>query len=336
MIKKIQLTNFRCFDNKTVELSKLNYLYGNNGVGKTSILEGIELISKIQSNRTNTLNELIKKDSPYSSVIVDDKYKIVLSLNKKTFFIGNKEIKQEKDFISKIKSITINQDDISLIKGSPKERRDFLDIELSQLSSSYYKTLNSYKRILKQRNVLLKTLSISSDLTLLDVLGSQLCKYGIELMNERTNYINLLNKKIVENNFLENKIEIKYLPDVDKSLYIEKMNNNQKNDILYESTLIGPHKDDFVILFDDNKAQTYASSGYQKIIVIIIKFVLTQILKSLFEDNVILMIDDCFSDIDEINSNKIINNIPDVLVIITGQSENNLFENKHYSKQIIN
>src|SRR5690606_34862170 len=126
--------------------------------------------------RTNTEKDLITHDKPYGAVkvLTDKAHEIIISEHGKRTFINKAEIKKISDYIGKFRVVMFAPEDLMLIKGGPSERRYMLDLELMQVSKEYLRHLNTYKRILKQRNILLKKIKIDDDYTFLDILGEQL------------------------------------------------------------------------------------------------------------------------------------------------------------------
>src|SRR5690554_2745412 len=160
MITSIELRNFRNLKEFQVKIEKpLVIIEGLNGVGKTSILEAIYFAATTKSHRTNNEKDMIQYEKPYASVKLMQDHKlheIVLSSSGKRTAINKAEIRKISDYIGQLRVVMFAPEDLMLIKGSPSERRYFLDIELMQVSKTYLRNLNNYRKILKQRNALLK------------------------------------------------------------------------------------------------------------------------------------------------------------------------------------
>ena len=156
-IKKVKLENFRNYDNLEVEFNKnFNLIYGNNAQGKTNILEAIYLSALGRSFQTNKDQELIKIGKNAAKIEVeyekkDRSGKINIEISdKKTFFINDIKQKRISEIVGKINLVMFYPDNISIIKGSPQDRRRFLDIMISQLKPNYLhllrKAIRSYNR----------------------------------------------------------------------------------------------------------------------------------------------------------------------------------------------
>lgn len=322
MIKKLVLKNFRNHENLSLEFNN-NFVYitGPNGSGKTSILESIHYISTTKSHRTNVDLEVIKNDNPFSMISLDTqdkRYSFVISEKGKIANINNKEIRRLSEFIGDLKVVMFSPEDLSLIKGSPSVRRNFIDLELMKLNKRYLLNLSTYKKILKQRNALLKNLDLKSDLTFLNILGNQLYEAGIKLIKIRQEFINSINikTKLVYSKFSKHNIEIIYNPNLDKKSFLDYLTNNQKTDILYKTTTSGPHRDDFTIKFNGNLAKL-ASQGEIRLMVISIKLGLLKVIEEQSNSKVVLLLDDVLSELDEVIQEIFLNELPsDVQVIM--------------------
>lgn len=327
MIKKISLRNFRNHQNLDLNFNKkFIYIKGPNGSGKTSVLESIYYVSTTKSHRTNLDINVIKENEFFSQIKLETnskKYMIVISENGKIVNINGKEIRKLSDFIGNLKVVMFSPEDLNLIKGSPSVRRSFIDIELMKINKTYLNNLNVYRNILKQRNALLKNLDLNSDLTFLNILGKQLYEVGIKIIDDRNLFIEKLKNETIGTyeKFSTNKIEITYEPDLTKEELLKHIEKNQKQDILYKSTVSGPHRDDFSIKFNDKNAKN-ASQGEIRLIVIALKLGLLKLIKNEVNEDVILLLDDVLSELDKNVQNKFINELPEDIQVIMNSAIN--------------
>ena len=159
ILKKLELRNFRNYDHLFLELNKkINILVGDNAQGKTNVLESIYLLAITKSHRTFIDKNLIKDKYNITKVKglvkfnnnnYDDELEIMINQKGKKVSINNKKIKKLSDYISKLNVIIFSPDDLEIIKGSPVDRRKFLNIEIGQLYNQYLILLNEYNKILK-------------------------------------------------------------------------------------------------------------------------------------------------------------------------------------------
>jgi len=308
MIKEIRLKNFRIFDDIKFDTSNSLVIFsGKNAVGKTSILEAIYLASTSKSHRTNDIESIIKSNKEFASseIISNKNYKVVISNDKKTYFINKAEYKRVSDFIGELKVVMYSPFDLNLIDGAKNIRRRFLDLEISLNDKEYLRNLSIYKKLLNERNELLKTNKL--DKTLLNVLTKELIKYVDLIYKKRISFINALNDNLLEIsknlNFLDIKLEYESTYDPINIEY--SFNSKLERDIFTKTTNIGPHRDDFKIFINNHLALEYASNGEKHLICIAIKIALKEYIKTKCNDEPILLLDDLFVALDKDKIKKI-------------------------------
>jgi DNA replication and repair protein RecF len=316
MIRKLSLKNFR--NHSTLELNfdqPFVYIHGANGSGKTSILESIYFLTTTKSHRTSEEKELVKRGEAFAQVKLqtnDDRYDIVLSKTGKRASINGVEKRKISDYIGHLRVVMFAPEDLDLIKGSPQDRRQFLDLEWMQLNKSYLRQLNTYKHILKQRNSLLKKIGVDDDYVFLNILGDQLFESGSEIIHERRQFILELDTyfKSVYARFSPHQVSLVYHPDQDEKGFRNYLSKQQKHDILYQSTSAGPHRDDFSIDFNGFDAKSYASQGEQRLIVVALKLALLRLIEEKSGKQVILLLDDVLSELDQEKQNIFLEQLP--------------------------
>lgn len=320
-ILKIKLTNFRNYSNQTFNFSPTkNIIIGNNGVGKTNIVEGIYFLALTKSFRINEDQILIKDNEEYAVIEgeinnkINNKYKIVIDEKTKRVFIDNNQIKKLSDYLSKINIIIFNPEDLKLIKDSPSIHRKLINMEISQLDNEYLKNLSIYNKLLKQRNTYLKSMSLNPDISkeYLYILTDKLIDYGLKIYNCRKDFVKEINlylldifKKITK----KEKLCLKYVSDyenLDKIQLLKKYQNIQKKDISYGKTNYGIHLDDFIFYYNDYLSKNYLSEGEQKNAVIAFKLAEINVFYNKNKTMPILILDDLFSELDNEKIKKII------------------------------
>lgn len=327
MIKQIKLTNIRNIKQLTLNFDK-NFIYikGPNGSGKTTVLESINLVSTSKSHRTKDETNLIQNDQPFGVIELttnDHKYRVVISPKGKMVKINNQEIKKVSEFVGKLKTIMFSPEDLNIVKGSPIIRREFIDLELIKINKEYLITLTQYRKLLKQRNAILKTLTYESDFTILNLVSEELYKYGLKLIEIKSKFIADLNKFTQETfkRFSDKQISIKYDPSIEGDEFLKHLTKNQKQDILYKTTTLGPHRDEMLIYFAENAAIN-ASQGEIRLIVVSIKLALVTLIKERLKANVVLLLDDVLSEFDIKVQNKFLNSLPKEMQIIMNSAIN--------------
>lgn len=339
IIRKLNLINFRNYKKITITLDKkINIFIGDNAQGKTNILESIYFLALTKSYRTTDLNLINKK---YENAKVKGEIKnnnifksltIELNQEKKKVKVNNNEIKKISEYITNLNVILMSPEDINILQGTPAERRNFLNIELSQLSKNYIKKYNEFNKILKIRNNYLKMLykSSNTDYRYLDSVTENLIEREIDIYQERKKFIDFINNridKIYENITGIKNFKVIYETNVDledfskekiRKNLINKYKNSLKKEIENGMTIYGPHRDDLQFLINNDDIKIYGSQGQQKISIIALKLSEIEIFKEITDTYPILLLDDVFSELDIKNRNKLIDYInKDMQVIIT-------------------
>lgn len=339
IIRKLNLINFRNYKKTSINLDKkINILIGDNAQGKTNILESIYFLALTKSYRTADFN-LINKESELTKVKgeikINNIYKsmsVELSKEKKHVKINNNEIRKISDYITNLNVILVSPEDINILQGTPAERRNFLNIELSQLSKNYIKKYNEFNRILKIRNNYLKMLykSSNTDKRYLDSVTENLIEREIDIYQERKKFIDSINdqiSKIYEDISGIKNFKVIYETNVDlgdfskekiRENLLKKYKTNLNKEIENGMTIYGPHRDDLFFLIENEDIKLYGSQGQQKIAIIALKLSEIEIFKRITNTYPIVLLDDIFSELDTKNRNKLINYInSDIQVIIT-------------------
>ena len=315
-ITNLKLVNYRNYDQININFSNnINIIYGNNGTGKSNLIEAIYLLSLTKSFRTLDDKNLIKSNSNTALVkgIIDNKvYFIELSNSFKKVFIDNKKINKISDYISKVNIILFNPLDTKILTDSPNARRKMLNIEISQINKDYVNLLSTYNRILKHRNAYLKQLYLNGNASIdyLNILTTKLIDLGINIYNIRKDYIEQINNNltnIYKEIFDYGELKIKYIStfNKDKEELLQIFQKNYKKEITYGKTIFGIHHDDIHFILDGYNIKEYGSIGQQKNSIISFKLAELPLIKEKNGTYPILILDDLFSELD----NKKINNI---------------------------
>lgn len=340
MISKINLKNFRIF--KQLELnfnSNLIILKGANASGKTSVLEAINYVSLTKSHRSNKINELIKFNSFFSTIKLyenKDEYHLILSEKGKKVFLNKIEYKKISDYIAHLQVVFFSPSDLELILGSPKCRRDFLDIEATKLSKKYFLYLKKYHDILKQRNQLLKI--FKDEYLLLDIITDELVEMAKKVYELRLKIINKLNEilpEISSSLCFKETLKIHYESSITGD-FKQAFKKHLERDIKYKTTTIGPHKDDFIFYLNNLDAKKYASQGQIRSIILSIKLALVKLMSMDLKKRPILLLDDVLSELDHNRQNNLLALLTNnVQTFITTTDIDNIDESIIKNSQII-
>ncbi len=359
-INNLRLTNFRNHKNYEVEFSpKCNLIVGENGAGKTNILESIHVLSLGRSPRAIVEADLVNVSSPFARIVgmFDiDSSQIPLELAvqrkpdstrvTKSYKVNNVN-KTGAIFAGNSKSVMFAPEDIRLVAGSPSRRRDYVDAILSQSVSDYSRKVHKYSRVLKQRNHLLETqhdhLGVSpfsgTFHEQLEVWNENLLETGMYIQSQRTAFFEYLSRNIaaLSSELYSNKfsLQIDYHPSV---LNEEKLRQNLSRDILTGNTHIGPHRDDYSFLLINGgrlDLKNFGSRGQQRTAVFCLKYLEIGFIEETSKSKPILLIDDIFSELDQNYRRAIENLITKQQTIITSADINAIPESiKNISKII--
>ena len=330
-INSILLENFRNYDNQEIKLNKnINIIYGNNAQGKTNIIESVFLCAYGKSFRTKKDCELIKFDKDLCKVEVsyskiDREGKIKAEINdKKTFFVNGVKQNKISDIIGKINVVIFTPDDIEIIKDGPQKRRRFLDMMISSLRPNYLHLLNSYNKILEQRNNLLRQIKVENkNHAMLDIWDEQLSEYSFKIYEYRKYFVEKISNSIEDIHNLITKsgkedIKIKYISNSkNKESFLENLKKSRIIDIKKGFTATGIHRDDFMIYINNRPVSIFGSQGQQRTAILTLKLCELKIVKEEIGDSPILLLDDYMSELDEKRRTSFLENIKGNQVIIT-------------------
>lgn len=356
-LDELKLNNFRNYKSLKVKLNPhVNIIYGNNAQGKTNLLESIYILGLTKSHFLNNDDHFIREGQQSGKIVGTlkknkFKSKLEISINPagKSLKIDNEEIKKVSDYIlSSLNIIIFYPEDLEIIKGSPNNRRNFLNLELSQLSDNYLKILTEYNKLLKIRNDYLKKMAkqIKVDETYFQIITNYLVDKALLIYKMRKKFVNKLNencgKVFYEITKLEN-FNIKYIPNFvfeeDETKFKEnllaKYKTNLKKEIKLGTTLYGPHRDEIEFYLKDKNLKVYGSQGQKRLAVLSMKLAEIEIFKQYKNTTPILLLDDVFSELDDTKKNNIIKYIAeDIQVIITTTELKKLDQKKFSSAKI--
>lgn len=324
---------------------KMNIFCGDNAQGKTNLIEAVWLCSGCRSFRGSREKEFIG----FTKELADVRIKFTDSVRTQDIrFAAKKGSVKEKlvtlngvklPLMSKLfgsfKCVVFTPDDLNLSKGSPDNRRSFIDLSVSQIKSSYVSALNTYNNVLNQRNALLKNyLRGGGDLSVLDVWDLQLAKAGAYISVLRNTYCNNLNlyTERLYNSIASGKEQLKlyYQSTIYNNLngiteyegeltdiYLDRLKKSFSEDIKTGFTTKGVHRDDLIAEIDGQPARYLGSQGQSRSAAIVMKLAQAEILKSEKGEYPVMLLDDVMSELDSSRRKFILNSIENMQVLIT-------------------
>ncbi|MBI2352766.1 DNA replication/repair protein RecF [Candidatus Dependentiae bacterium] len=313
----LEIRKFRCFSYKEFIFSKqFTLIIGNNGTGKTSLAEAIYYLCYMKSFRSHNVNDLIehKADSfflkgTFTNVFLGHDSNVIqvgYSNKKKAIKLNSKSITTYKELFENFQSIILMEDDIYLIKGSPSERRSFIDQAALFLNSTYAETYRNFKRIVQQRNSFLQ--NQKEHFLESEIWTEKLWAASITIQDQRQETLSQIEEKV--NGFLikffDAPFEIHIQYDAIKMVKNEVFSDFKircfslfEQEKLFKRSLFGAHLDDFHITIKNHNARFFASRGQQKLVSLLCKLALMDIAKQ-NSYLPVLIIDDFIADFDSI------------------------------------
>lgn len=331
IIKSIELSNFRNYEQLNLELDKgTNILYGDNAQGKTNILEAVYLCGTTKSHKGSKDKEMIRFDGEESHIrtIVEKNeksYQIDMHLRNrgaKGVAINKLPIKKASELFGILNIVFFSPEDLNIIKNGPAERRRFIDLELCQLDKIYLSDLTRYNKTLVQRNKLLKDINYRPELRdTLPVWDMQLLEYGKNIIKKRRQFINELNEIISEIHFNisggKENLVLKYEPSIDDIFFEDELIKARNKDLKLCQTTVGPHRDDMLFSIDGIDIRKYGSQGQQRTSALSLKLSEIDLVKKSINSTPVLLLDDVLSELDSNRQNYLLNSINDIQTIIT-------------------
>lgn len=342
VLNKLHLTNFRNYhEQKIVFHGGTNILFGNNGEGKTNILESLYYLALTKSFRTNNDQNLILNNESFFRIQGDftneQGRKIVSAIafsvsEGKRIHLNNQKISKFSDYIGSIPVVLLAPSDLDVTLAGPQQRRRFLDIMLSQSSKVYLHHSLHYRRSLKQRNLLFQ--QGSTDHQLLQSWDEALIQNGSILIEKRIEAVEKLDELIKQYyqqmSGNSDKVKLVYqcsfpikAPEKISEHYQLALQQNLEKDRLNQATSIGPHRDEILFLINGKPLKAIGSQGEHKTFVISLKMAEYHYLQSMNKSLPLLLFDDIFGELDSSRINNMIHSLSAIgQVFITTTSPN--------------
>lgn len=332
LVKKLNLKNYRNYENTVFEFSEgINILVGNNAQGKTNCAEAVFYLCTGYSPRATKDRQVIKYGEKSAEVtgICESRFgltevKIEFLLTKKNISINGVPIKKSGELMGHINSVFFNPGELKLIQQSPEDRRRFMDISLSQMDRQYYYSLQTYRKILEQRNNLLKSEDLDTVYQTLPLWDKELSRYAVEIINKRRDFIEKLtpyakfeHEYITDGGELELSLETPHYLGGGEEEIISLLSSRVEKDLILGYTTIGPHRDDIKIKVNEQDVRVYGSQGQQRTVAISLKLAEVSLFKERFGEFPVLILDDALSELDSKRRNRLIDRLSDFQTIIT-------------------
>lgn len=322
-LTNLQLQNFRNYESVQLEFTDgVHVFIGENAQGKTNLMESIYALAMTKSHRTTNDKELIGWNKEFATIKgtvekITTKTNLELQFSKKGKIakVNYLEQKRLSSYLGNLNVILFAPENLTLVKGSPQNRRKFVDMELGQMSSLYLYDLVECNRVLKQRNTYLKQLAIKKKQPdeYLDVLSEMLSELASKIVFHRLDFMKQLEALAIpihdQLSLGREKFSVSYqatipledglTPSQMKEIYMNQFKKNQTREADQATTLIGPHRDDLIFYLNEVPVQTYGSQGQQRSTVLSLKLAEIELMKLSTGEYPLLLLDDVLSELDD-------------------------------------
>lgn len=327
----LSLFNFRNLKNDKINLlSKEVYFVGENGQGKSNLLESLYYSAYGSSFRTHVDSQIIKEGKQnfaINSLYTNEKentqnIKVIYDKGKKIIEKNSKRIKDRKELVNTIPCVIFCHDDMRFATGEPEFRRFFLDQSLTMYDELYIDDLRNYRKILKTRNLLLKECNYE----MLDIYDYQLAQKGLEIQIKRKNLVFQFNEifgKLYEQiSGIEN-VAISYVPswkEIRQEIgtkfpsvndITEFLKSKRDQDKIMQTTLSGPHRDKIIFVKDGKQFVPTASTGQCRLVSLILRIAQSVYYTRLTGIKPVLLMDDVMLELDPEKRQKITALLPE-------------------------
>ncbi len=314
MLTRLQLKDFRCFESLSAELTPgFNFFTGANGEGKTSILEAVCVLLRLQSPRSSALAPLVRLGAKSFALrgkcdghLLEFRYG---ALHRKLQF-DQVEQRTAIEYLRVARVVSFANIDIELARGGSDARRRYLDFLGAQIDAHYRPTLRAYERALRSRNALLK--SNQPRTRELAAYDPPLIENGTRLRTMRGRIIERLAPFVAaayaEISDAKEKIDICFAPG-NRDDFAADLEQSREKEIRLRQTVVGPHRDDVDLFVEGMPANIYASEGQQRTLALALKIAQARVFT---EERAapLLLIDDIFGELDPARRNSLLNSLP--------------------------
>ena len=334
-INKLELVNFRNYSSASIEFDDgVNFVVGKNAQGKTNMLESLYLLSVGKSPKNSKEKQLIKFEQERAKIEVDfvtnagnKNIKMYLDKsNKKAIKINNLNILKLTELVGILSVVFFSPDEMKLVKEVPEDRRNFLDVSISQFDKTYLYNLLRYEKVLKQRNAILKSLnSTQTKIEQLKLFTPQLIEIAEKIIEKRIKFIEKLKifaKNIHKTITIDENLDIEYSYKKPEGISIKQDLQNQFDKSLNKElelgyTCVGPHRDDMIFKINGLDCRQFASQGQQRTVALVVKLSLMEVVKQEIGEYPVLLLDDVLSELDDERQNRLLNLTKQYQTLIT-------------------
>ena len=326
MLTQLKLRQFRCFESLRVDFAPgFNFFVGQNGQGKTSILEAACVLLRLQSQRSSTLAPLIRmreKSFGVAGSYAQHRLEFRYSPLRRKIAFDDIEQRSPAEYLRIARVVSLANADIELVRGGSEARRRFLDFLGVQIEPTYRATLRSYERALRSRNALLK--SAQPRPREIAAYDPPLVEHGEKLGLMRGRLVERLMpfalQAHVEIGGNNEALQLQFAPG-NSAEFEAQLISSRAHEARLRQTVVGPHRDDITLLVDGMPAAQFASEGQQRTIALALKIAQARVFAAEAGSLPLLLIDDIFGELDPARRNRLLTALPvDAQKLVTATS----------------
>jgi DNA replication and repair protein RecF len=337
LLKRLKLRHFRTYEDLELRLAPgVTVLHGPNAAGKTNVLEAVYVLGTTKSFRTRTDRELINWAGQEEGVpryarleadaeanggpqrvemaIAEQPARGPVEASVRKQFKLNGRASRAGDVVGAIKVVFFSPDDVSLVTGSPSNRRRYMDLMLCQIDHRYLRLLQEFGRVVVQRNSLLQRLRGRPDpASLLEFWDERLVTSGVEIMSTRKQMLRVLNdfarEAYTDLSGLSEELTVTYKPSLEGAaetpdvrladLFRERLAQNQTKEIYQGMTITGPHRDDLQFTINAVDAQYFGSRGQQRSVALALRLAEMRYMTNRTGEQPVLLLDEAMAELDD-------------------------------------
>jgi len=322
ILKNISILNYKNISEAKLDFSKkFNCFIGNNGEGKTNLLDAVYYLSFCHSMFSNVDSLLMKHDTDFFMIqgeylhddgeTIEEIFASMKRGSKKQFKRNKKNYKRLSEHIGIVPLIIVSPDDAALISGGSEERRKLLDIVISQYDNSYINALNRYNKALQQRNALLKMEDQEPDPTLMDLWEEEMAREGEYIYEQRNKFVEqfipVFNRVYQSISGNKEEVTLRYISHCQRGPLLDVIRRDRMKDRAVGYSLHGIHRDDLEMMIDGYPMKREGSQGQNKTYVISLKLAQFDFLsKTTNATTPLLLLDDIFDKLDALRVKSIV------------------------------
>ncbi len=318
-LRRLSLRHFRNYSEQTVVFTApKTILVGDNAQGKSNLLEAVEWLATLQSHRTHRDRDLIQQGQTTAQITAEvERQGVAHELSARLRQMGGRNlrvngcsVRRSLDFLGQLNVVEFSCLDLELVRGTPAVRRAWLDRILVQLEPVYSELSQSYQKILRHRNALLKQTAAVEE-PLWQAWNQQLAVTGTRIMMRRQRLIERLAPlahhwhQVLSGD--RERLTLSYnshvpisdtSPEAILAMFLQKIAERRSLELIHKTSLVGPHRDDVNLLLNDQNARQYASQGQQRTLVLALKLAELALVESVVGAPPLLLLDDVLAELD--------------------------------------